>query len=543
MKKFFKRFAIGILAFMMFASSVSALSGISNPGYFKKVGNAVYFVKTAYVLGDATHKIANGNFTLLTVGTLTVTGVTMAGNINMAGFDITAVDQIVGNTNLPVNIGDAGATSHTLTADDDLFVSGKFEADGLFFADTTATFGGNLNVSGGLFFGTASNSVMYLNATQTPDTIFIGVPTTGNSLIVGEVGDRTFDFAHALAANPTLFIHSTNQSTTQWIGLTHDGTNGVISTGTGDLWLNSAAVLNTTALGATTAPRVSVINTTAAADGVQQVSPSLYMRGNGWKTDATVASQPVDFQTYVLPIQGTAAPTANYVIQSRINNGSWANALVMSAGGAMTLTSGLTATAIAATTGGISSGGTASIALTGKQSDAAGSIAVKIGNTTSLTTAGAKIMAFYSDNVTTEKAFIGLNGMYNFSGSGAMTAANYQIGRNADATNLMNFNVPTGAGYEFGVNDVAQLVLNATTATFTPKIVATTASIQVMRSVANVSTPPTDAELDAAFGDPTAVGSGFIGVVDDNDAGTTVYWVYSTGTAGEWFHVLGTKAL
>ena len=34
-------------------------------------------------------------------------------------------------------------------------------------------------------------------------------------------------------------------------------------------------------------------------------------------------------------------------------------------------------------------------------------------------------------------------------------AANYEILRNADATNLMQFNVPTGAAYEFTINDVA----------------------------------------------------------------------------------------
>jgi len=78
---------------------------------------------------------------------------------------------------------------------------------------------------------------------------------------------------------------------------------------------------------------------------------------------------------------------------------------------------------------------------------------------------------------------------------------------------------------------------------YSGKGVFTTASVQVKRSTANVSNPPTDAELDSAFGDPTVVGTGFVGVLDDNDDGTAVYWVYSTGTAGEWYWVLGTKAL
>jgi hypothetical protein len=71
-------------------------------------------------------------------------------------------------------------------------------------------------------------------------------------------------------------------------------------------------------------------------------------------------------------------------------------------------------------------------------------------------------------------------------------------------------------------------------------------SVQIKRSTANIAVAaiPTDAELDAAFGDPTVVGSGFIGILDDNDAGTDILLVTTTGTAGEWFYTpLMTKAL
>ena len=51
----------------------------------------------------------------------------------------------------------------------------------------------------------------------------------------------------------------------------------------------------------------------------------------------------------------------------------------------------------------------------------------------------------------------------------------------------------------------------------------------------------TDAALDAAFGTPAAVGEGFIGIVDDNDAGTAVYLAVSAG--GAWWYTLLTKAL
>jgi hypothetical protein len=72
---------------------------------------------------------------------------------------------------------------------------------------------------------------------------------------------------------------------------------------------------------------------------------------------------------------------------------------------------------------------------------------------------------------------------------------------------------------------------------------ATASGLRTIKSVADVSDPPTDAELDTAFGDPTTVDSGFIGILDDNDAGTDCYICWTTGTAGEWFYTKGTKAV
>ena len=60
-------------------------------------------------------------------------------------------------------------------------------------------------------------------------------------------------------------------------------------------------------------------------------------------------------------------------------------------------------------------------------------------------------------------------------------------------------------------------------------------------SVADVSTPPTDAELDTAFGTPASLGRGFIAFVDDAAAETNVYLVGTTATA--WWHVALTKAV
>ena len=44
----------------------------------------------------------------------------------------------------------------------------------------------------------------------------------------------------------------------------------------------------------------------------------------------------------------------------------------------------------------------------------------------------------------------------------AVTAAQYQVTRDADGTNQLHFNVPTGATFEFSANDVSLITLNGT---------------------------------------------------------------------------------
>ena len=57
----------------------------------------------------------------------------------------------------------------------------------------------------------------------------------------------------------------------------------------------------------------------------------------------------------------------------------------------------------------------------------------------------------------------------------------------------------------------------------------------------DVSSPPTDAELDTAFGDPATLGAGFTGLLDDNNAGTAVWLCYVV--AGAWWYEALTKAV
>ena len=63
--------------------------------------------------------------------------------------------------------------------------------------------------------------------------------------------------------------------------------------------------------------------------------------------------------------------------------------------------------------------------------------------------------------LTTGIGAFSLNSKALFATGVAMTAAAYEVGRDADATNQLHFNVPTGASMEWSVNDVAQLTLSA----------------------------------------------------------------------------------
>ena len=97
--------------------------------------------------------------------------------------------------------------------------------------------------------------------------------------------------------------------------------------------------ITTTGLGVTQTNTSGLLlaNTTSAAAGAQQISPALRFRGQGWKTDATAASQPVDFQIDVLPVQGTASPDATLRIKSSINGGAYTDHITTSSVGRTTI--------------------------------------------------------------------------------------------------------------------------------------------------------------------------------------------------------------
>lgn len=67
------------------------------------------------------------------------------------------------------------------------------------------------------------------------------------------------------------------------------------------------------------------------------------------------------------------------------------------------------------------------------------------------------------------------------------------------------------------------------------------AGLRTKQAVNNVhDTTPTAAELTTSFGDPTTIGRGFIGTVDDADGNTNGYIVWASDAS--YYFVKGTKA-
>jgi len=120
-------------------------------------------------------------------------------------------------------------------------VLGTLNVDEAVTLDTTLVVTGLATLNGGAqfpdsvnaIFGTGSDSAITFLATQTTDSLALQADAAGQTVLLIQQGDGGFDFAHAVQINPTLFIHSANQSTTQWLSLQHDTAGARIETGLG----------------------------------------------------------------------------------------------------------------------------------------------------------------------------------------------------------------------------------------------------------------------------------------------------------------------
>jgi hypothetical protein len=128
---------------------------------------------------------------------------------------------------------------------------GTANAIGDLFVTDAIELGGNLYVKDNkaLLFGTSGDVQLRYATANTPDTFAIGVSTESNSCIIAQVADLDYDFSHALQTNPTLFIHSASQSTTEWLSLAHDQTYARLLTGAGAVCVGTGTPGYATAAG------------------------------------------------------------------------------------------------------------------------------------------------------------------------------------------------------------------------------------------------------------------------------------------------------
>lgn len=196
---------------------------------------------------------------------------------------------------------------------------------------------------------TQDNSNFFWDGTNHRLGIGLASPTTGALVIAsngaaslsGEnVSGTWFTGGSGTTTKPQVLIEPTGATSAAW---NTNGTGLGINAGSGftgnmlDLQLNgisalsvasnSVVTLNKAALAAGTTPSDGIIlqNTTAAANTVQQMSPSLRLTGQGWKTTATAASQQVDWSIWATPIQGAANPSSKLTFQPQINGGGYAS--------------------------------------------------------------------------------------------------------------------------------------------------------------------------------------------------------------------------
>jgi len=88
----------------------------------------------------------------------------------------------------------------------------------------------------------------------------------------------------------------------------------------------------------TSADGVVLDDTTAASAANQQYSPRLRLSGRGWKTNATAASQQVDWIVENRPVQNTVTPTTILAFASQLNGGGYNDRLTLNDAGGNGLT-------------------------------------------------------------------------------------------------------------------------------------------------------------------------------------------------------------
>jgi hypothetical protein len=181
------------------------------------------------------------------MGTLGCGAITTSGTLELGANTVT------GTRGWKLDLGGDGVGSEAeyLTSDSDnrvqIFCGGseivEFNTGGI---TATQPWYGNVRTNDNQYvgFGSSLDVKIEWDTGQTNDSLLVGLGGTSNTVILTQKGDMGYNFAHANQTNPTWFIHSANQSTSEWISIAHNQTDGVIDCGAGTLNLGGTANVN-----------------------------------------------------------------------------------------------------------------------------------------------------------------------------------------------------------------------------------------------------------------------------------------------------------
>lgn len=161
-----------------------------------------------------------------------------------AAYDGTGVSPIVTSTVAATNADglwliDDGGNGLFIADGGNIEIGGELDVTG------TTDINGNLNLSGNtriyswinlrddieMRIGSGNDCVLIYETADNPDTLVLGLGTDSKGMIIADRADYNYDFAHPLQSHPTLFIHSSNQSATEWGSLANDTDYFVIDAG------------------------------------------------------------------------------------------------------------------------------------------------------------------------------------------------------------------------------------------------------------------------------------------------------------------------
>jgi hypothetical protein len=285
--------------------------------------------------GDQTTITGNSGTTTAALGLKTATGTVALSTATApsSGQVLTATSGTAANWQTPAATGVTSVTgtgtvnglalTGTVTSTGNLTLGGTLSGVNLATQIT-----GTLGVANGGTGATTltANNVLLGNGTSAPQTVAPG--TTGNVLTSNGTTWTSTAPATTNPAGSGSELQFRSDATTFGAATNSSVSGGAITLGAAE------------ALGTTSTARLTLANTTAAAAGAQQVSPSIVLEGQGWKT---AASQTVRFRQNVLPVQGTTNPSATWRLQSEINNsGTWADTISVESGGSLRVIAGTT---------------------------------------------------------------------------------------------------------------------------------------------------------------------------------------------------------